>query len=96
MISFSNSIFLFWFRLLPNVDCLDVELSEFEYCLMNDSIIENLHFFFQRLHRLILDYSSIINKEMNEQIMKPLLSFMCKNISLSWINIDQWIDFILS
>lgn len=112
----SNHMFCFiidlvsWFRLLPNVDCLDVELKEFEYWLMNDSIIEKLHFFFQRLHRLVLDCSSIINKKMNEQIMKPLLLFIlnknyffqlkslqcfCKNISSSWINVDEWIDFIL-
>jgi len=52
-----------WLRLLSNVDCLDLELKEFEYWLMNDSIIENGRFVFQHLHRLVWNCSTITNNE---------------------------------
>jgi len=52
-----------WLRLLSNVDCLDLELKEFEYWLMNDSSIENGRSVFQHLHRLVWDCSTITNNE---------------------------------
>ena len=66
----------------------------------------------QRLNRLVVHCSSIISREMNEEIMEPLLLFVlnknrfpqlrclrfivCKNILSVWNNINQWIDFILA
>ncbi|CAF3029462.1 unnamed protein product [Rotaria sp. Silwood2] len=73
---------------------------------------EYLHAFLQRLDRLHIECSSILNKHLNEEVMIPLLSFVinkrhfprleclrfiqCKHILSAWCNIDKWIDFIFT
>ncbi|CAF1368399.1 unnamed protein product [Adineta ricciae] len=69
-----------------------------------------LNTFLRQLDRLYINCSPLININQNEEIMLPLLSFIinaqcfpnlkylrfvrCKYISSSWININQWIEFI--
>ncbi len=71
-----------------------------------------LNFFLQRIERLYVNCSYIINAKMNEEIMESLLLFLinknrfsqlrclrfmnCKNISLACHNIDQWIHLVLT
>ena len=81
-----------WLRLLPNVNFLNLELTEFKYWFMNNSIIEDLQFFLQRLNRFVVECSYIINKEIMESLLLFILNrnnffksqyvqFVCKNIS---------------
>jgi hypothetical protein len=79
---------------------------------MNDHGNTYFDFFLQRLNRLFVECPCIINKKINDEIMKPLLLFIInkhrfpqlrclrfsglENILSSWDNIDQWIDFILN
>ncbi len=83
-----------------------------KHWIINDFDNQYLNSFLQRLNRLGVNCSSIISREMNEEIMEPLLLFVlnknrfpqlqclrfvvCKNISSVWNNINQWIDFILA
>ncbi|CAF1423646.1 unnamed protein product [Adineta steineri] len=101
-----------WFQLLPNIICLEICLTEFKYWLTNDTNNLYLCSVLQRLERLHVDCSSLINKQMNEEIYHLFLSYIidkdrfpqlkclrlrsCKNIASSWENIDQWISFILT
>jgi hypothetical protein len=101
-----------WLRLLPNTKCLFVSTSELNYWITNGRDNEYLDAFLQRLDRLHIECSSIINKHLNEEVMIPLLSFVvnkrhfprleclrflqCKHISSAWCNIDKWIDFIFT
>jgi hypothetical protein len=73
---------------------------------------QHLDSFLQRIERLYVNCSCIVNAEMNEEIMERLLLFLidkhrfprlrclrfmtCKNISSAWHNINQWINFILT
>ncbi|CAF1077565.1 unnamed protein product [Adineta steineri] len=108
----SSQELICWFQLLPNIICLEICLTEFKYWLTNDT--NNLYFcsVLQRLERLHVDCSSLINRQMNEEIYHLFLSYIidkdrfpqlrclrlrsCKNIASSWENIDQWISFILT
>ncbi|CAM4786161.1 unnamed protein product [Rotaria magnacalcarata] len=101
-----------WLRLLPNTKCLFVSTNELNYWITNSRDNEYLDAFLQRLDRLHIECSSIINKHLNEEVMIPLLSFVinkrhfprleclrfheCKNISSAWCSIDKWIDFIFT
>ncbi|CAF0813267.1 unnamed protein product [Adineta steineri] len=99
-----------WLRLLPNIKCLYVNSNELQYWFTNDRKNKYLNTFLQHLDRLYIDCSPIINMNLNEEIMIPLLSFvinknhfpklqylrfvLCKHNSSSWCNINKWIDFI--
>ncbi|CAF2079965.1 unnamed protein product [Rotaria magnacalcarata] len=101
-----------WLRLLPNIKCLDVYLTELKYWLNNNANNPHLDSFLRRVERLYVECSDVINAKMNEEIMEPLLLFLidkhrfpqlrclrfmnCKNISSAWDNIEHWIDFILN
>ncbi|CAF2118612.1 unnamed protein product [Rotaria magnacalcarata] len=101
-----------WLRLLPNIKCLDVYLTELKYWFNNNANNPNLDSFLRRIERLYVECSDVINAKMNEEIMEPLLLFLidkhrfpqlrclrfmnCKNISSAWDNIEHWIDFILN
>lgn len=101
-----------WFRLLPNIKRLFVTTTELNYWITNGRNNEYLDAFLQRLDRLHIECSCIINKHLNEEMMIPLLSFVinkrrfprleclrfihCKHISSAWCNIDKWIDFIFT
>ena len=66
----------------------------------------------QHIERFYVDCMLITNAKMNEEIMKPLLCFLinqdhfprlrsirfvsCKNISSAWMNINRWLDFLLT
>jgi hypothetical protein len=110
---FSLIELLSWLRILPNIKCLDVDLVELKYWLVID--FSNQHYinsFLQRIERLYINCSCIINAKMNEEIMQPLVLFIiakyhfpqlrclrfmnCKNISAAWYNIDQWINIVLT
>ncbi|CAF2041256.1 unnamed protein product, partial [Rotaria magnacalcarata] len=101
-----------WVRLLPNIKCLTCNLTELRYWFSNDLHNQYLDSFLQRLDRLYVNCSCIITREMNEELLTPLLQFLidkdrlpqlrslqfifCKNILSALTNIDQLIDFILS
>ncbi|CAF4061583.1 unnamed protein product, partial [Rotaria magnacalcarata] len=101
-----------WVRLLPNIKCLTCDLTELRYWFSNDLHNQYFDSFLQRLDRLYVNCSWIITREMNEELLTPLLQFLidkdrlpqlrslqfifCKNILSAWTNIDQLIDFILS
>ncbi|CAM4972006.1 unnamed protein product, partial [Rotaria socialis] len=101
-----------WLRLLPNIKCLDVYLTELKYWFNTDANNPYLDSFLRRIERLYVECSDVINAKMNEEIMEPLLLFLidkhrfpqlrclrfmnCKNISSAWNNIEHWIDFILT
>ncbi|CAM4936174.1 unnamed protein product [Rotaria socialis] len=101
-----------WLRLLPNIKCLDVYLTELKYWFNTDANNPYLDSFLRRIERLYVECSDVINAKMNEEIMEPLLLFLidkhrfpqlrclrfmnCKNISSAWNNIEHWIDFILN
>ncbi|CAF4287257.1 unnamed protein product, partial [Rotaria magnacalcarata] len=96
----------------PNTKCLFVSTNELNYWITDSRDNEYLDAFLQRLDRLHIECSSIINKHLNEEVMIPLLSFVinkrhfprleclrfheCKNISSAWCSIDKWIDFIFT
>ncbi len=97
--------------MLPNIKSLHIDPTELKYWFSNNSINEYLHSFLQRLDRLYIGCSSIININLNEELIQPLLSFIinknyfpqlkslrfieCKCISSSWCNLNKSIDFIL-
>lgn len=101
-----------WFRLLPNIKCLYVNLIELKSWFTNGRDNQYLNIFLRHLDRLYIDCSSIINQKLNEEILVPLLSFVidkhrfpqlqhlrfirCKHISSAWSNIHKWIDFIFT
>ncbi|CAF1613865.1 unnamed protein product [Adineta ricciae] len=101
-----------WLQLLPNIICLNITLIEFKYWFTNYTNNLYLCSFFQHLERLYIDCSSLINRQMNDEIYHLFLSYVvdkdrfpqlkclrfmcCKNIGSSWENIDQWIDFFLT
>ncbi|CAF0983838.1 unnamed protein product [Adineta ricciae] len=101
-----------WLQILPNVICLEICLTEFKYWLTNYTNNPHLCSFFQRLQRLHIDCSSLINRQMNEEVYHLFLSYIidkdrfpqlkclrlrcCKDVGSSWENIDQWIGFILT
>ncbi len=65
-----------WLRLLPNIKCLFLSISELNYWITNGRDNKYLNAFLRRLDRLYIEYSSIINKHLNEEVMIPLLSFV--------------------
>ena len=101
-----------WLRLLPSVKCLYINSIELKYWLTEQYHCQYVNTFLQNLDQLYIDCSDIINLMLNEAMMTPLLSsiinrydfpqlkclcfFMCKHISSSWININKWINFILT
>ncbi|CAF4001138.1 unnamed protein product [Rotaria magnacalcarata] len=101
-----------WFRLLPNIKCLYVDSSELKYWFTNDYNNQYLDSFLRNLDRLYVDCSSIVNINLNEEILVPLLSLIigkhrfpqlqylrfikCKHISSAWSNVHKWIDFIFT
>ncbi|CAF1439090.1 unnamed protein product [Adineta steineri] len=111
-----NQIQLTHFNMLVLVDSIDTNinynLQEFKYWLTNDTNNLCLCSVLRRLERLHVDCSSLINRQMNEEIYHSFLSYIidkdrfpqlkclrlrsCKNIASSWENIDQWISFILT
>ncbi|CAF2990954.1 unnamed protein product [Rotaria sp. Silwood2] len=100
-----------WLRLLPNITCLYIDSTELKYWFTNNCTHPYLDTFLQRLDRLYVDCSSIMNINLNEEFLMPFLSFVidkrrfprlvclrlieCKHISSAWSNINKWIDFIL-
>jgi hypothetical protein len=97
---------------LPNIKCLYVSSTELKYWFTNARDNQYLNTFLRHLDQLYVDCSPIINLNLNEEIMLPLLSFvidkhhfpqlqclrfiMCKHIESAWCNIHKWIDFILT
>ncbi|CAM4831844.1 unnamed protein product, partial [Rotaria magnacalcarata] len=62
-----------WVRLLPNIKCLTCNLTELRYWFSNDLHNQYLDSFLQRLDRLYVNCSCIITREMNEELLTPLL-----------------------
>jgi len=101
-----------WLRLLPNTKCLLVSIHELNYWINNGHNNEYLNIFLQRLDRLYIECSSVINEHLNEELMIPVLSFIInkrhfpqlealrfieyKHISSAWCNFDKWIGFIFT
>jgi hypothetical protein len=101
-----------WLRLLPNMKCLFVSISELTYWITNGGDNLYLDVFFQRLNQIFIECSFIINKNLNEEMMVLLLTFIinkrrfprleclsfiqCEHISSSWCNINKCINFIFT
>ena len=101
-----------WLRLLPYVKCLYINSIELKCWLTERYRCQYIDKFLQNLDQLYIDCSDITNLMLNEALMIPLFTslikrydfpklkclcfFMCKHISSSWININKWIDFILT
>ncbi|CAF2178970.1 unnamed protein product, partial [Rotaria magnacalcarata] len=82
-----------WVRLLPNIKCLTCNLTELRYWFSNDLHNQYLDSFLQRLDRLYVNCSCIITREMNEELLTPLLQFLIDKDRLPQLRSLQFIFF---
>ena len=96
-----------WLKLLPNVAWLNAELSELKCWLNEETMVDDLHFFLERLELISVNCAS-----MDESMLDKLLAFFvksghfcrmrrlcfveCPNLSISSGDARRWMDLIFA
>ena len=101
-----------WFRMLPNVTCLQVHISEIFKWIRNESLAQRMAFFLRRLNEVQVSCSPDMNSTISATAMEKLQSFLIQSglfsrleilllfkfpsNSIAELNIDQWIRIVAS